>query len=603
MSSCCTICLSPSSAVTFYFTCSHLFCFLCFTRIAFLQKKCDCLICGVKSSVYCKIDESNKYIKNESNKNIINFTNKIFSNYKLNLPLYITATIYNFITDLLVFKCTICFLSFKSQTELIKHIKLHNKFTCTVCINNLYLFPFEYPLFSADKLVKHLNGINMTISGVELCKSEIMDFKVRFKSNKNIENKTEVMGHPKCKFCEINFFDETYLKTHLNEMHFKCKFCMKNGDYKYFKCVEKLKMHLDTMHIFLWCCTKPKVSLNDEISTNFKTLLNGNNNSFSNIKGSNLSHSNSNKSRIYLNETGSLKIITPASHIQDSSLFFQDKNISHTDKNHASNRPLAYNINETSPINISSHTNYVASPIEFISHNLTVHNKKISLNIQEYYNKKEIVEYADPYYLRNPNTTVSKNLKTYNNIQNISNNINTRHLNKPLLKHDTKPSETGNQTHSNINNTVDNKDSTPLIDPTINRSNTLNLNISIPLKTEARLETLKLITSHVLQYKNSIISFNELLDILKVIIRDGEIINLLTTYRSLFDELETEKKYLDVIEKLKFPPFVTKATTSTVGSIYNINTNYNKNTKYNKNNTVGETKNKVVYKYIDLSKK
>lgn len=198
---------------------------------------------------------------------------------------------------------------------------------------------------------------------------------------------------------------------------------------------------------------------------------------------------------------------------------------------------------------------FVENDINFMEHNLKIHKKKILINCSSI--NKNTIPFFDPFYLKREVT---------NNINNISSFKTNKFLNESLIKKDFK-------------------EVSKLIPLDLNR-NLIKFDIKIPIKSKNSKEILRNINEVIIKYKNSDISFNNLLDTIKLLITNGEIINLLSTYRYLFIDIKDESKFKKCIEELKFPPFESK---------FNLKINYN---KIDKKKTNTSTK----YKFIDLTK-
>lgn len=122
-------------------------------------------------------------------------------------------------------KCE-CQEYFKSVDNYKKHLSRdHAKFLCDLCIQNEILLMNEYKTFTADEMDFHL------AEGT-------------FDSENNL-----VSLHPKCRFCEKNFFNDDALKEHLNKEHEKCHLCKEESfKYMYYKQARNLQAHLRKSH-------------------------------------------------------------------------------------------------------------------------------------------------------------------------------------------------------------------------------------------------------------------------------------------------------------------------------------------------------------------
>ena len=207
-----------------YYECSHFVCLNCSTKMRILCKKLDCPICRcISTNVYCskkEIDlknfDLNTLIDQEF---ILDQESGIFFDQKNNLIKYE-------FDEILCNRCDICTKTlrpFQSFKELNIHMKkVHRRFYCELCLENLQLFPFERKHYTREELAVHKRS------------GDRDDFSFK--------------GHPLCENCDVRFFDKDELYRHFRKDHYFCHFCDSDGIEEYYKDYNQLRQHFLNKH-------------------------------------------------------------------------------------------------------------------------------------------------------------------------------------------------------------------------------------------------------------------------------------------------------------------------------------------------------------------
>lgn len=181
----CLVCYSEENEMI-NLGCNHSICSLCACRLFYLMKDRRCPICKQDSTV-------------------------------------------NPSKHLLILKCQTCDYIAKTTPQLIHHYKKHNTVLCELCIENKHEFPFEYSLYSIDKLLKH-----KALGTKE-------------------DNSNGFYGHILCTFCNKFTYDADSCKRHCRIAHCLCTVCESAGiRHNYYRCIEDLNLHCSEVHYV--CC-------------------------------------------------------------------------------------------------------------------------------------------------------------------------------------------------------------------------------------------------------------------------------------------------------------------------------------------------------------
>lgn len=209
-----------------YYACSHFVCLNCSAKMRVLCKKFDCPICrSISMNVYC----TKKSI------DLNNFDISIFTNRKLTTVLNQEAGIFcdhdntvikYELDEILCNRCDICpknIPPYNSFIELANHMKkLHRRFYCELCLENLQLFTFERKHYTREELANHKRN------------GDRDDFSFK--------------GHPLCEYCDERYFDKDELYRHFRKDHYYCHFCDSDGIEEYYKDYNQLRQHFLKKH-------------------------------------------------------------------------------------------------------------------------------------------------------------------------------------------------------------------------------------------------------------------------------------------------------------------------------------------------------------------
>lgn len=221
----CLICASPmdgKNELPTVVPCGHNdVCSICFLRLRFLQQKFECPSCKQDcENVICSISEK-KYEDYQiwGGNRIMN--EKFYFEPKSRMffpPDYFKDNV----SKLISYSCKKCKVIEKDYKKLMEHYELkHNRKMCNLCVEHKQCFPYEQQDFTPKDYDKHIK-----IGGTD-------GFK----------------GHPYCEFCDIRFYDDTAIFTHLIRDHFECSICTKeNIKLKYYNKYENLENHYRREH-------------------------------------------------------------------------------------------------------------------------------------------------------------------------------------------------------------------------------------------------------------------------------------------------------------------------------------------------------------------
>lgn len=207
-----------------YYECSHFVCLNCSAKMRILCKKLDCPICrSISVNVFCTKKEIDIGIFNINEiidrKFILDQESGIFFDPNNNLIKYE-------FDEILCNRCDICTKTlrpFQSFRELINHLKkVHRRFYCELCLENLQLFPFERKHYTREELAIHKRS------------GDRNDFSFK--------------AHPLCGYCDVRFFDKDELYRHFRKDHYFCHFCDSDGIEEYYKDYNQLRQHFLNKH-------------------------------------------------------------------------------------------------------------------------------------------------------------------------------------------------------------------------------------------------------------------------------------------------------------------------------------------------------------------
>ncbi|RNA14127.1 zinc finger protein 598-like [Brachionus plicatilis] len=219
----CICCLHELYTYTYY-ACSHFVCLNCSAKMRILCKKLDCPICrNISQNVYC----TKKAIE------LKNFEPSLSTGQNLVLDQEAgmfcdqnNSLVKSEFEEILCNRCDICpktlrpFQSFKALDNHMK--KVHRRFYCELCLENLKLFTFERKHYTREELAVHKRH------------GDRDDFSFK--------------GHPTCEYCDVRYFDKDELYRHFRKDHYYCHFCDSDGIEEYYKDYNQLRQHFLKAH-------------------------------------------------------------------------------------------------------------------------------------------------------------------------------------------------------------------------------------------------------------------------------------------------------------------------------------------------------------------
>ncbi len=120
-------------------------------------------------------------------------------------------------------KCSLCKEVLRSWKFLREHArKVHDRYYCDICLENLKLFPFEFKTYTRQELTSHRRDGD--------------------------PDDRSYKGHPLCKFCDERYLDNDALHAHLQKNHFWCHFCEIDGKQEFYSTYPALRQHFNTEH-------------------------------------------------------------------------------------------------------------------------------------------------------------------------------------------------------------------------------------------------------------------------------------------------------------------------------------------------------------------
>ncbi|KAG1669280.1 E3 ubiquitin-protein ligase [Nymphon striatum] len=184
--------------------CDHPICHICSTRLRVLCMQNDCPICRTDLP---KVYFSSSIRQYES---ITSWKQPLF-NYKFKIY-FENEMVQSKFWKLLDHSCQ----------DLNMLEKVHEKFFCDLCIEDLNIFTHERKSYNRKDLARHRR-----IGDVD---------------------DTSYRGHPLCKFCDKRFMDNDILFKHLRRDHYFCHFCDCDGNNEYYGDYESLRNHYKGEH-------------------------------------------------------------------------------------------------------------------------------------------------------------------------------------------------------------------------------------------------------------------------------------------------------------------------------------------------------------------
>jgi quinol monooxygenase YgiN len=121
--------------------------------------------------------------------------------------------------------CNLCpeLVPFRNFSRLQEHVnKVHQLHYCDICVKNLKLFPWEFKMYTRQKLTAHRRSGDAEDSSYK--------------------------GHPYCQFCNERYLDNDALHIHLRRQHFWCHFCEADGKQDFFSNIHSLRSHFKKDH-------------------------------------------------------------------------------------------------------------------------------------------------------------------------------------------------------------------------------------------------------------------------------------------------------------------------------------------------------------------
>lgn len=221
----CFICAFPidgEKRLYSYGVCGHKdVCSICYLRIRALQKK-------ELSCPSCKTPLEKVICSKESNINFTDFTfwgDSIGPDFHFDerSQMFFPPNYYKEHVQMLwLSKCKLCSQVKRDSKGLRSHLHAqHNLEMCTLCIEHRNAFPSEHTYFSQKEYEAHLRH----------------------------GDKEGAQGHPFCEFCRKRYYDKTAFFMHLQQEHFKCHICDREGIlHKYYDTYDTLESHFRSHH-------------------------------------------------------------------------------------------------------------------------------------------------------------------------------------------------------------------------------------------------------------------------------------------------------------------------------------------------------------------
>lgn len=213
-------------------------CFICSARLRVLCQKNDCPICRkvLPRVIFTRQKQpysilSRQPYSHTDHKHHITFEDEsVEDEYRL----------------LLQHQCPICVqvTVFQSFGHLKDHTrKIHERFSCDLCVEHLKLFTFERKYYTRKDLAQH-------------------------RRNGDADD-TSHRGHPRCQFCDDRYIDKDELFRHLRRDHFYCHFCDAEGSYQFYGDYELLRAHFRDEHFL---CSEGEC-INEKFTSVFRSEI------------------------------------------------------------------------------------------------------------------------------------------------------------------------------------------------------------------------------------------------------------------------------------------------------------------------------------------
>lgn len=195
--------------------CDHPVCYECSTRMRVLCRQNECPMCRHEMGMVVFTERIRPFRRMKRDYSLFNDKYHIaFENE------YIQEAFEN----LLLFVCKKChnkpFSTFENLTEHMRRI--HDLYSCDLCVDNLKIFPKEFRYYSRSDLNKH-------------------------RRVGDIDDKSH-RGHPLCEFCNVRYVDRDELYRHLRKDHLYCHICDSEGIQQFYGMYGMLRDHYKKDH-------------------------------------------------------------------------------------------------------------------------------------------------------------------------------------------------------------------------------------------------------------------------------------------------------------------------------------------------------------------
>ncbi|KAL7639736.1 UNVERIFIED_CONTAM: hypothetical protein RMT77_009146 [Armadillidium vulgare] len=214
-SSLCVVCYRKAEIFSIG-ECDHPVCYECSTRMRVLCQRTECPICRKDMAMVVFTHNVQLF------KSILHQHMKCERRYCI---YFSDDEIMKAYDTLLQHSCSECenHEIFKNFNFLKDHMrKVHGKFYCELCVENLRIFTHERKCYNRSLLAQH---------------RRIGD-----------DDDKSHRGHPLCEFCDSRFMDKDELFRHLRRDHFFCHFCDADGVHQYYEDYDALREHFRSGH-------------------------------------------------------------------------------------------------------------------------------------------------------------------------------------------------------------------------------------------------------------------------------------------------------------------------------------------------------------------
>eukprot|EP00898_Chlorokybus_atmophyticus_P005928 jgi/Chlat1/6336/Chrsp44S00456 len=143
-----------------------------------------------------------------------------------------------YLGDMYTLTCAVCDSEvpadkkpFKDTEALKRHLSLHQRFMCDLCLESRKVFVREQRLYSKAQLEQHQRGGSAEVDG-------------------GAEESGGFKGHPMCGFCKQRFYDSAALYQHMTTGHFSCHICQRQRPdvFEYYRDYPQLEDHFKRSH-------------------------------------------------------------------------------------------------------------------------------------------------------------------------------------------------------------------------------------------------------------------------------------------------------------------------------------------------------------------